>query len=402
MTQKVFQIGVAGAGRTGGLAIYLAGHPGIVIRGGFDPDRERMKSKLARTGNPAAILYDSYQAMLDDPLIDWVMIGSPNHCHAEQILAAFAAGKHVFSEKPLATTVEDCLAIAEAHIRSGRQLAMGFCLRYALLYRRAKEILDSGRLGRVVNIAASENINPGHGAYIMSQWRRHRALAGPHLLEKCSHDLDILNWFTGSLPRRVAAFGGNDFFVPANRGLLDLPAQRQDKAAFRSLYRLESCWDAGVDPFTSDKSIEDNVVAIIEYFNGARAQFQATMCNTMPERRMYLACTRGNLVLDQYAADLRCQSLDDLEPERVNFGEFHDAHLEGYQKVHSDADHAIMAELAETIRTGKAAQCSSREGMAGSVTALVIDQARIAGEVLQLDGIWRSLGLLSGDTGGKS
>jgi predicted dehydrogenase len=393
MNKTTMNIGISGAGRTAGLASYLAEHDGIVIRGGYDPDQARMKSRLKDFNNPVAIVYRSFQEMLDDPMIDWVMIGSPNNRHCEQIIAAFRAGKHVFSEKPLATTIEECLAIVKAHAESGLQLAMGFCLRYALLYRRAKEILKSGRLGKVISIAANENINPGHGAYIMSQWRRHKEIAGPHILEKCSHDLDILNWLTGSIPRRVAAFGGTDFFVPENRHLLDNPKQRENMDSFNSFYRLHKYWDQGTDPFTSEKNIEDNIVTIIEYFNGARAQFQATMCNTMPERRMYLNCTEGNMVLDQYAAYLRYQSLSDSEPQNVPLAEFHDAHLEGYQKVHSDADRSIMHELADTIRTGLPAQCSSQEGMIGSVTAIMIDKARAAGQILDLTETWKSLGI---------
>ncbi len=384
MSKTTFNIGVSGAGRTAGLAGYLAGHDGIVIRGGYDPDQARMASRLKDFKNSDAAVYRSYQEMLDDPLIDWVMIGSPNDRHCEQIIAAFQAGKHVFSEKPLATTIEECLAITEAHKKSGLQLAMGFCLRYALLYRRAKEILESGRLGRVISIDANENINPGHGAYIMTNWRRDKQHAGPHILEKCSHDLDILNWLTGSIPRRAAAFGGNNFFVPENRHLL----QKN-----KSFNRLREYWDAGTDPFTSEKTIEDNIVTIIEYFNGARAQFQATMCNTMPERRMYLNCSEGNMALDQYAAYLRYQSLTDSEPQNVPLEEFHDAHLEGYQKVHSDADHSIMRELAETIRSGAPSQCSSMEGMIGSVTAIMIDRARTTGQVLDLTDTWNSLGI---------
>jgi predicted dehydrogenase len=384
MSKNTFNIGISGGGRTAGLAGYLAEHEGIVIRGGYDPDPAKIELMLKNTRNPCGIVYRSYQEMIDDPVIDWVMVGSPNDRHSEQITAAFRSGKHVFSEKPLATTIEECQAIVEAHNRSGLQLAMGFCMRYALLYRRAKEILDSGHLGRVISIDANENINPGHGAYIMTNWRRDKQHAGPHILEKCSHDLDILNWLTGSIPRRVAAFGGNDFFVPQNHHLLQ-------KA--ESFNRLRSCWDPGTDPFTSEKTIEDNIVAIIEYFNGARAQFQATMCNTMPERRMYLNCTEGNMVLDQYSSYLRYQSLGDSEPQNEPLDEYHDAHLEGYKKVHSDGDRSIMKDLADTIRSGIASQCSSREGMLGSVTGIMIDRARMAGQILDLTETWKALGI---------
>lgn len=385
MNHKIFQVGVSGGGRAAGVAGYLSEHEGIQIRGGFDPQfPEKIRALLQVAQNPNGIVYESYKQMLEDPQIDWVMVGPPNKYHCEQIVAAFQAGKNVFTEKPLALSIEECLAITKAQAESGRLLVMGFCMRYARLYSRAKEILESGRLGRIISIDANENINPGHGAYIMTNWRRYKEFGGPHILEKCSHDLDLMNWFTQSIPRRVAAFGGTDYFIPENQALLDKE---------KSFRRLESHWDSGTNPFTTEKTIEDNVVAILEYTNGARAQFQATLSNTLPERRMYFHCTEGNLIIEQYSATLRYQALGDPEPQTEQMGEFHDAHLEGYQQVHADGDRLIMKELAQSIRSGQPSGCGSHEGLLGSVTALMLDRARVEGRVLDLTEIWKSLGI---------
>lgn len=94
-------------------------------------------------------------------------------------------------------------------------------LRYAPIYRKAKELLDSGKLGRLIAIDGNENISPEHGGYIMCNWRRLTKFAGPHILEKCCHDLDLINWFVGSLPSRVASFGGRNFFIPENEKLME-------------------------------------------------------------------------------------------------------------------------------------------------------------------------------------
>ena len=87
-------------------------------------------------------------------------------------MAAFKAGKNVFSEKPLATKVEDCQEIFEAHKKSGLLFATGFVLRYSKLYRKVKDLIVSGELGKVLSIDANENITPSHGGYIMMNWRR--------------------------------------------------------------------------------------------------------------------------------------------------------------------------------------------------------------------------------------
>lgn len=378
------QVGTIGCGRVAGLAGYLARCDGVVIRGGYDPLPKKVKTMLGNCRNPDGIVYESWQALVQDPKIDWVMVGSPNAFHREHVVAAFAAGKHVFSEKPLATTIEDCVAMVEAHKRSGKLFATGFCMRYSPMYRKAKEILGSGILGKIVSVDANENINPGHGAYLFANWRRDKAVSGPHILEKCVHDLDQLNWTTGSIPRRVAAFGGNNMFIPENRHIL----HKSD-----AFLRLKAEWDPGVDPFTVPKSIEDNLVSILEYYNGMRAQFQATTCNCMPERRMYYHCTEGNLVVEQYSATLKYQHISEREPRVLTFGEFHDAHLEGYQKVHVEGDRAIMRELAESMKTGQPPRCSGQEGMLSSVVGIMLDRARMEGRVLDLTETWKSIGV---------
>lgn len=385
MSNQSIQVGVSGGGRAAGIAGYLSEHDGIRIRGGFDPAcPEKIRSLLVTAKNPDGLVYASFEDLIADPEVDWVIVGSPNKYHCEQIVAAFRAGKHVFTEKPLALTLDECQEIARVQTETQRHLAMGFCMRFARLYRRAKELFESGKLGRIISVDANENINLGHGAYIMTNWRRHRDLGGPHILEKCSHDLDLLNWFTGSLPHRVAAFGGNDYFIPENQSLLE------KDAAFR---RLESHWESGTDPFSSEKSIEDNIVSILEYYNGVRVQFQATLANTLPERRMYFHCTHGNLIIEQYQAVLSYQLLGEAKPHVEQMAEFHDAHLEGYQKVHAEGDHLIMADLAETMRSGSAPSCGRREGLLGSVTALMVDRARIEGRILDLTETWQSLGV---------
>lgn len=87
------------------------------------------------------------------------------------------------------------------------------------MYRKVKELLDTGTFGRIVNISASENRPSAGGGHSMCAdygWRRFRKMSGPYLLEKSSHDLDLLNWFIGSTPLRTAAFCGTDYFIPEN------------------------------------------------------------------------------------------------------------------------------------------------------------------------------------------
>ena len=260
---------------------------GVEVRSVYDPDPAMAADALDAWGSEGAACA-GFEEAIAAPGVEWVMVFSPNAFHREQIEAAFAAGKHVFSEKPLATTIEDCEAIHRLHRESGLLFATGFVLRYAPLYRKVKEILDSGRLGLLVSIDANENITPAHGGYIMRNWRRLKRFAGPHILEKCCHDLDLLNWFCRDLPARVASFGGLDVFTPEHESLRAKYGEATF-AAWPDPHAVES-------PFTSEKDLMDNQVSILEYRNGVRVMFQATMCNALPERRMYFSCVEGTMI----------------------------------------------------------------------------------------------------------
>lgn len=339
----------------------------------FDPNPE-VARKTIETWKQHTTICSSYQEAIDFEGVDWVMVFSPNIYHKEQVIYAFEQGKHVFAEKPLAASVEDCQAVFDAYRKADRLFATGFVLRYAPLYRRAKEILDSGILGKIISIDANENITPAHGGYIMCNWRRHTRLAGPHILEKCCHDIDLLNWFCGSIPTRVAAFGGRDFFVPEN----EILRQKYGADVFKNLPDPEA-----VDsPFLSEKDLKDNQVCILEYRNNIRAMFQATMSNAIPERRMYFSCTEGTMIVELYSGTLRYKTLADAEETSVTFS----------GNGHGGGDDYIMKELYETMRFGIEPKCSGNEGLESAVTALMMDKsANQEGTVINMEPIWKKL-----------
>jgi len=368
-------------GRISGLIKEFADKKDVELKGGWDPSTINVTHMLKTLNKGEGKIYASYEELVSDPEIDWVLIGSPNVFHREHIISAFKNGKHVFSEKPLATTIEDCVAINKSHQVSGKLFATGFTLRYASIYRKAKEILTSGKLGKVISINASENIAPYHGAYIMKDWRRKKELSGPHILEKCVHDLDLINWFTNSVPKRVAAFGGNDMFIPENNHLF-----KKNEEIFKTpswVVIEESFENSDTNPFLSDKSIEDNIVAVMEFVNGIRVQFQATMSNAIPERRMYFHCTEGTLIIELYTGILQYKSLEDEAVQMIT--------LVG--GGHGDGDYHIMKELHDSMTHGTIPVCGGEEGLLSAVVGITIDEAREKGSIVDLSDIWKSLGV---------
>ena len=379
-------VGVIGGGRR---LDYLMPHlraasGGVTLAGVVDPVPERATAFARAHGGGKAKVYADRDALLADDAIDWVLIGTPNHQHKSDILAAFAAGKHIFAEKPLATTIDDCVEIDAAR-RQHPQLkfATGFVLRYSPLYRRVKQIIDDGVIGELISFTATENIGAAHGGHIMTCWRRFAELSGGHMLEKCCHDIDLLLWLGSSLPTRVASFGGTRIFTPDRHELMHKfppPPEKPD----RSIY-LE--WDVASrdtqDPFGSEKTVVDHQVALLEFASGLRGTFQTTMNNALPERRLYLSGTEGTLVAEAYSLSLEVRRLGHGQPtQRYDFPGGED---------HGGGDPVIMQELAATMTAGAAVTCGGTEALRSAVVSLAIDQARHEGGVVDLRPLWQRL-----------
>ena len=311
---------------------------------------------------------------INTPGVEWVMIFSPNAFHKQHILEAFAAGKDVFTEKPLATSIEDCQEIFDAHQKSGVKFATGFVLRFAPIYRKVKEMLESGEFGDLITIDACENIEPYHGSYIMKNWRRKTSEAGPHILEKCCHDIDLLNWFVGSLASKVAAFGGRDFFLPKNAELNE-KYPNHFKETWRDPHAIDT-------PFTEDTDLMDNTVAIFEYRNGVRVQFQATMANAIAERRMVFRCSLGTIMIELYSSTLTWQTLGSNKQSIIFGGD-----------NHGGGDAYIMKELYEgpMCQEDVLPKCSGNEGLESAVLALAIDKAAQTRQIVDLEPVWQKL-----------
>ncbi len=358
----------------------LEKHPQIRLVGTADVDPlslERFRPQLAENGREFA----DYQDLLEQPL-DWVVVGSYNAQHAEHAVAALDAGFHVFCEKPLATNVDDCLAIRDAAKRSGKVFAFGLVLRYSRFYQKLKSMLDGGAVGRILSFEFNETLPYYHGAYIHGNWRRFIANAGTHLLEKCCHDIDLANWMTDSLPVKVASFGGLDFFNPENKRHFERVGV---DAKGKSGYLRWEDRAMHANPFTAEKDIIDNQVAILEYASGARGTFH-TNCNAaIPERRFYILGTEGSLRGDLLIGRLEYEAIKVGAQREV----FEIADMDG----HGGADPILQDQLGRTMLHGIAPLAGIDEGLRSAISAFGIDQAMETNQVVDLRPMWAMAGI---------
>lgn len=375
------RIGVIGCGarlrHVLGRLLSQANPPRVVAV--YDPSADsvaRLKTALA----PNVIVCASARELCARADVDWVFIGSWNCFHAEQVCEAFAAGKDVFCEKPLALSPAQARTMLAAQQASGRTFALGLVLRYSPLYREAKKLIEKGTIGKLVSFEFNETLGFNHGGYINGNWRRKTQNAGTHLLEKCCHDLDLALWLTDGVPTRVASFGGRNFFVPENA----CHAQRLGVSPKNGRPAYQE-WDDpdGLNPFTSDKDIVDNQVAIFEFKNGLRCTFH-TNCNAgMPERRFYLLGTEGSMIFDAMTGK--------LEYRRIGW----DSPTVAYQitegSSHAGGDDLMARELIDVLHGKRAPAAGLAEGVRSLALANAIDTAMHTHAVVELSATWQGL-----------
>ena len=146
----------------------------------------------------------SLEGLLADSRVEGVAIFTPNNFHRAPAEAAAAAGKHVFTEKPIANTVEDGAAIFRACNKAVVTLMVGHSSRYAGPPRALKAILDSGRLGQIAMVEAN-HAHSGGRRVTEKEWRWHRDQApGGPLMQLAVHDFDTLHYLFGATKRVTA------------------------------------------------------------------------------------------------------------------------------------------------------------------------------------------------------
>ena len=202
---KKVKIGSVGLGRLGyehakNIAVSV---PGAELAALCDVDAARLRAVADELGVPKT--YSDFSEMCADPELDAVAIVSPSMFHAGQIQIALDAGKHVFCEKPLDTTVEKCRQAeraVEAH--PDKVFMLGFMRRYDRSYAAAKQKILNGDIGRVI-LVRSYTQDPIRTIESTLKFAAH---SGGQFLDMCVHDIDLVRWLSGAEPEKVWAIGG--------------------------------------------------------------------------------------------------------------------------------------------------------------------------------------------------
>ncbi|SPO01440.1 related to dehydrogenases and related proteins [Cephalotrichum gorgonifer] len=193
-------------------------------------------------------------------IADAVIIGVLDHLHAEAVADFAKLGYHILCEKPMATTIADCLKMIKDVNASPNNpvFGIGHVLRYSPYNTAVKEVIDSGALGEIINIQHIEPVGNQHFAhsFVRGNWHK-EADCSFALMTKCCHDIDILSFYLSGLrPKKVSSFGSIGHFKKSRK-----PAEAGSATKCLSCPTEPDCvWSAKkvyVDPL-SDKNSKRN------------------------------------------------------------------------------------------------------------------------------------------------
>ncbi|MGI5899225.1 MAG: Gfo/Idh/MocA family protein [Christensenellales bacterium] len=148
-------------------------------------------------------LYSDVDDLLANEDLDFVITALPTYLHAEIAIKALEKGIHVFSEKPMARTPEECVAMITAAEKNGCMLMIGHCLRYFPQYVKLKEYIDSKAFGDVIRAEFFRySATP---LWSWENWLMDFEKSGGAALDMHIHDVDFVQWVFG-LPKAVTSF----------------------------------------------------------------------------------------------------------------------------------------------------------------------------------------------------
>lgn len=215
---RKIKMAILGYGQRGNIyGGYALAHPEkLTVSAVVETDEQRRNT--ARNDFPDAKVYaDIEEFILESPKSDFVAVCTQDKQHKEQAIALMEAGYDLLLEKPIANSLEDCLAIYETSKRLQRKVIVCHVLRYTPFYRKVKEIVKSGVLGKITDVHACECVGYYHFAhsFVRGPWRNSKE-SSPVILAKCCHDMDIIRYMIGKKCLSVSSVGSLGFFRSEN------------------------------------------------------------------------------------------------------------------------------------------------------------------------------------------
>ncbi|WP_121613406.1 Gfo/Idh/MocA family protein [Mesobacillus foraminis] len=261
---SVIKVGVIGIGNMGRSHVQLLGQgkiKGAILTAVCDPFQDHLKELLKDTAGDVQIFKDE-DAFLNESDIDAVLISTPHYDHPRLAVKAFAKGMHVLVEKPAGVYTKSVAEMNKAAKESDKVFGIMYNQRCNPIYQKLRELIQSGELGEIkrTNWIITDWYR-SQSYYDSSEWRATwKGEGGGVLLNQAPHQLDLWQWTTGLMPKKVHAF-----------------------CSYGKYHDIE---------------VEDEITAYVEYENGATGIFITSTGEAPGTNRFEISGDRGKMVVE--------------------------------------------------------------------------------------------------------
>jgi predicted dehydrogenase len=285
---QTLRLGHIGTGRQGRIHLRNAvALPGIEVGGICDvlPFQLNEARKLVGTETRAV---DDYRYLLDDPEIDAVVIATPFHMHAQPLLDALDAGKHVYCEKTLVKGHDQIAKVKAAVAGTDRIIQAGYQHRYSVLLQQIAELVRSGAIGELSKVECQWNRHTNWRRPVPSpelerqvNWRMYREYSGGLVAELSSHQMDILEWIMDTHPETIQGTGR-------------------------------------IDHWKDGRETRDNTHVLVRYQNGVTASYTCLTTNAHDGFRMVFLGSGGTISTSLKEAWVSIDHAGEEAPETID------------------------------------------------------------------------------------
>ncbi len=339
MANKIYTVAIIGIGGRGGdtygaLMNTMPDKFDIVALCDLKPDR--LAAFGERFGVAKENLFTDEKEFFAEKRADVLVIATPDADHIRHATYAFNLGYDVMMEKPITDKKEEMEELLALQKKTGCKALVCHVLRYAPAFVKAAELIESGKIGRLVAIQALERVAYWHQAhsYVRGNWRKAED-STPMILAKCCHDLDLLQFYAGSKCESVSSVGDLTFFKPENApdGAADrcVNCKHVDSCPYSAKKLYIEKWKSVGSPedrwpynilalaptteeklanaivegpygrcvFACDNNVVDHQITQMSFENGVKATLTMTGFTAGHGRRMDFFGTHGEICLEE-------------------------------------------------------------------------------------------------------
>jgi predicted dehydrogenase len=318
--RKYVNVGVGSRSRMYLTAITKTFKDGNELVGICDTNPGRLETAVkfvaANGAKPKKYVAADFDKMLKDLKPDCVIVTCPDAYHDDYIVRALDGGCDVLTEKPLTTTPEKAQRIVDACKRNNKHVRVLFNYRYSPPRTQVKDLLMSGAIGDVLSVDFHWLLNTLHGADYFRRWHSNKDISGGLMIHKATHHFDLVNWWLGSDPETVMAYGKREFYTPKMAQRLGLQSHHErcltcpekDKCSFylditkdqnfKDLYLDNEKYDGYYRDrcvWRPEISIEDTMNVIVKYKTGATLSYSLNAFNAWEGYTIAFNGTKGRL-----------------------------------------------------------------------------------------------------------